>query len=139
MTKRGKDLADGDRKAIAEEVMRLIDDARFAPLFAPGSRAEVPIVGKLALGGKAVRVSGQVDRLAVTDEAVLIADFKTNRPVPGAVPAAYLTQLALYRAVLMRLYPGRAVRCAVIWTEAPEIVELSVEAMDAALARITPA
>ena len=31
-----------------------------------------------------VRISGQIDRLAVTQSFVLIADFKTNRPWPRA-------------------------------------------------------
>jgi ATP-dependent helicase/nuclease subunit A len=48
-------------------------------------------------------------------------------------------QLALYRAVLAKLYPGKAVRCALIWTEIPDLMELSAEALDAALAQITPA
>ena len=139
LAKKGKDLAEAARNAIAGEVTRLIDDARFAPLFLPGSRAEVAIVGKATIGGQMFRVSGQIDRLAVTPEAVLIADFKTNRPVPQEVPHPYITQLALYRAVLAKLYPGRPVRCAVIWTETPEIVELSGEVLDAALAQVKPA
>ena len=63
-----------------EQVCVLLDDPRFAQLFLPGSRAEVPIVGRLA--GGTLAVSGQVDRLAVTDDSVLIADYKTNRPAP---------------------------------------------------------
>jgi ATP-dependent helicase/nuclease subunit A len=31
-----------------------------------------------------VRISGQIDRLAVTPDRVLIADFKTNRPPPDS-------------------------------------------------------
>jgi hypothetical protein len=31
------------------------------------------------------------------------------------------------------------VRCALIWTEIPDLMELSDEALDAALAQITPA
>jgi ATP-dependent helicase/nuclease subunit A len=102
----------------------------------------VPIVGTLTLGGETVRVSGQIDRLTVTQDTVFIADFKTNRPAPrriAEVPRAYLRQLALYRAVLMKLYPGRAVRAALIWTEVPDLMELSAEALEQALAQITPA
>ena len=142
LARRGMELAEAERRAIADEVMRLIGDARFAPLFLPGSRAEVPIVGKLTLAGRTVRVSGQIDRLAVMPEAVLIADFKTNRPAPRRieeVPPAYIAQLALYRAVLTRLYRGRAVACALIWTEVPDLMELSAAALDEALAQITPA
>ena len=105
-----------------------------------GSRAEVPIVGRLQFGDKTARVSGQIDRLVVTQGSVLIADFKTNRPAPRRiedVPPAYLRQLALYRAVLTKLYPDKLVRAALIWTEVPDLMELSAEALDAALARIT--
>ena len=78
-----------------------------------------------------------MDRLAVTAAGVLIADYKTNRPAPRRleeVPPGYVTQLALYRAVLARLYPQRSVRAALLWTETPELMEISAPALDAALA-----
>jgi ATP-dependent helicase/nuclease subunit A len=140
LARAGAKLAAGERSNIAEQVMRVLKDARFYELYAPGSRAEVPIVGRLVLDGKTVRVSGQIDRLAVTQTTVLIGDFKTNRPAPRRiedVPPNYLTQLALYRAVLKELYREKSVRVAVIWTEVPDLMELSAEALDAGLARIT--
>jgi ATP-dependent helicase/nuclease subunit A len=85
-------------------------------------------------------VSGQVDRLVVTDTDVLIVDYKTNRPAPrtlDSVPQAYVTQLALYRALLMRLYPGRPVRAALIWTDVPDVMEVPATALDRALAAVT--
>jgi len=126
-------------KALAA-VEAILGDARFAPLFAPGSRAEVSIVGTIDLDGKPRAVAGKIDRLAVTDADVLIVDYKTNRPAPTtleAVPPAYGLQLALYRALLKPLYPGRAVRAALLFTEAPRLIELPARAMDAALARLT--
>ena len=87
-------------------------------------------------------VSGQVDRLTVTKTYILIGDFKTNRPPPRAlddVPPQYVRQLALYRAVLAKLYPDRPIRAALIWTEVPDLMELSAEALDSALARVTSA
>jgi ATP-dependent helicase/nuclease subunit A len=142
LAKRGKELDQEQRRKIAEQVMVVLDDADFSDLFLPGSRAEVPIVGWLKRDGKTVRVSGQIDRLAVTQTAVLIADFKTNRPPPRRiedVPPAYLRQLALYRAVLQNLYPDTTVRAALIWTEVPDMMELSGEVLDAALTRVTSA
>jgi ATP-dependent helicase/nuclease subunit A len=130
------------REQLATQVMLVLEDARFSELFAPGSRPEVPIVGRLILGGETIRVSGQIDRLAVTQSSVLIADFKTNRPAPRRiddVPPGYLRQLALYRAVLAKLYPGRPLRAALIWIEVPDLMELSGEGLDAALLRITSA
>ena len=142
LARAGQELTQEQRKKIAEEVLVLLDAAPFAALFAPESRAEVPIVGRLVLGQESVRVSGQIDRLAVTQSSVLIADFKTNRPAPrriGDVPPAYLRQLALYRAVLQKLYPNKIVRAALIWTEVPDLMELSSEVLDAALAPVTSA
>ncbi len=49
------------------------------------------------------------------------------------------TQLALYRALLKNLYPEKTMRAALLWTEVPDLMELSAEAMDAALARVTSA
>ncbi len=132
------DFSQQERELLWEQVRRLLDDPRFAQLFAPGSRAEVPIVGRLA--GGTLTVSGQVDRLAVTNDCVLIADYKTNRPAPRsveAVPKPYVTQLALYRAVLGQLYPDRPVRAALIWTDVPDLMELSAASLDAALAAVT--
>jgi len=89
-----------------------------------------------------VRVSGQVDRLVVTADAVLIADFKTNRPAPRRiedVPPGYKQQLALYRAVLAKLYPQRRIRAALVWTEAPDLMEISAADLDASLMQVKPA
>ncbi len=142
LARAGKELDQERRKKIAEEVLVLLAHETFSDLFAPGSRAEVPIVGRLILGGETLRVSGQIDRLVVTQKSVLIADFKTNRPAPPRiedVPPVYVRQLALYRAVLTKLYPDKRVRAALIWTEVPDLMELSGEALDAALARVTSA
>ena len=112
----------------------------FAALFSPQSKAEVPIVGRVTQDGRIRAVAGVVDRLVVTTDAILIADHKTNRDpprTPDQVPAGYVAQLALYRAVLARLYPGKPIRAALIWTEVPDLMEISATAMDAALAGVT--
>jgi ATP-dependent helicase/nuclease subunit A len=129
---------DGDREALAEGVLALIADGRFAPVFADGSRAEVSIVGRLERPRRPpALVSGQIDRLVVTPAEVLIVDFKTNHAPPGRpaeAPRGYVRQLALYRAVLGKLYPQRPVRAALLWTETPELMEISAPALDAELA-----
>jgi ATP-dependent helicase/nuclease subunit A len=129
-----------DRARLAGDVLALIAEPRFAALFAPGSRAEVSIAGRLERpNGPAALVSGQIDRLVVTESEILIVDYKTNHAPPdteAGVPAAYIRQLALYRAVLARLYPKRRVRAALLWTETPEMLEISAPALDAQLATI---
>jgi ATP-dependent helicase/nuclease subunit A len=132
-----------ERLALAESTLALIADPRFAPVFAPGSRAEVSIVGRLERpAGRPALVSGQIDRLVVTDSEVLIVDFKTNHAPPGRLeeaPRSYIRQLALYRAVLGRLYPQLAVRAALLWTETAELMEISASALEAELASIISA
>jgi ATP-dependent helicase/nuclease subunit A len=136
-------LAADERHRLVAAVLGILDDARFAPLFAPGSRAEVPIVGRLSrIGRPDILVSGQIDRLVVTPHTVLIADYKTNQEVPATAdkaPPAYIEQLALYRAVLGRIYPGRTVRAALVWTEGPALMEFSGLLLDAAVERVTSA
>ena len=71
-------------------------------------------MGTLPVNGRDRSVSGQIDRLAVTDKRVLIVDYKTNRPAADTldqVPFAYIAQMALYRAMLQRIYPGRCAPC----------------------------
>jgi len=75
-------------------------------------------------------VSAQIDRLVVADDRVLIVDYKTLRPPPVVeqdVPAIYLRQLALYRAALARIYPGREIRCALLWTAGPHLMPIRPE------------
>jgi ATP-dependent helicase/nuclease subunit A len=128
-----------ERAEIAGQALAILDAPHFAVLFAPGSQAEVPIVGRV--GGHTV--TGIVDRLVVTPEAILIADYKTNRPAPRTLAETrerhpgYIRQLALYRAVLSRLYPGRLIRAALVWTDNAALSEIPAEVLDAALASLT--
>ena len=136
LARNARNFSTAEQDAIAAQVLTVLNDARFAELFAPGSRAEVPIVGRI--NGRPL--SGQIDRLVVTAKAVLIGDYKTNRPAPRRledVPPGYVTQLALYRAVLARLYPDHPIRAALIWTEIPEIMEIPAASLDSALALVT--
>jgi ATP-dependent helicase/nuclease subunit A len=130
--------SDGEREALAAAALALIGNPRFAPVFGAGSRAEVSIVGRLERPGlPPALVSGQIDRLVVTPGEVLIVDFKTNHAppsLPAESPRGYVRQLALYRAVLGKLYPRLPVRAALLWTETPELMEISAPALDAELA-----
>ena len=132
--------ADADR--LIAEIDGVLRHPDFAGLFGAQSRAEVAVAGELPELGEGVRVNGQIDRLAVTDETVLIADFKTNRPPPASpeqTPGLYLTQMALYRALLAKIYPGKRIACALIWTVGPRLMVLPEALLDAEIARITGA
>ncbi len=127
------------RAAARDQVLAVLDDPRFAAAFAPGSRAEAPIAGRVTALGDRGFISGQIDRLAVTDGEVLVVDYKTNRSVPErpeTVPSAYLGQMALYREAMRAAFPGKAVRCALLWTEAPSLMNLPDSVLDVTLERL---
>jgi len=132
-----RDLSPDQRAEIARHVFAILEDSRFAEVFAAGSRPEVPIVGRIPRpNGQPIPVAGQVDRLIVTNDAVLVVDYKTDRLVPshvGEVPKAYVAQLALYCAVLMRIYPDKRVRAGIIFTAAPVLMEIPAAMLDRAL------
>ncbi len=139
LAKAGVDFSAEQRAEILSKVSAILDDRDFAVLFAPGSRAEVPIVGRLVrAGADPILVSGQVDRLAVADDVVLIADYKSDRGVPAKLDEVepYVAQLALYRDVLVQLYPDKTVRAALVFTEGPRLLDVPAAKMDTALDKV---
>ena len=63
-----------------------------------------------------------------------VVDFKTNRPPPAdveSVPPIYLRQMAAYRSTLALIYPDRPVRCLLLWTDGPTLMELPDRLLDA--------
>ena len=123
------------------EACAVLDDPSFATVFAPGSRAEVPVMGRVETGDGPATVSGQIDRLAVGEAEILIVDYKTNRPPPARAddaPPAYVAQLGAYRRLLQQIYPSHEIKCALLWTWTATLMPVSADAMDKALARAAP-
>jgi ATP-dependent helicase/nuclease subunit A len=126
------------QRALADEIRRTLDAPQLAGLFGPNSRAEVPLAG--VIGDQAV--FGQIDRLAVSAAEVLIVDYKSDREPPlepDEVPVAYVRQMAAYRALLREIYPGRAVRCALLWTQGPRLMMLDENALASSTPGSAPA
>ncbi|MSP43104.1 MAG: double-strand break repair helicase AddA [Alphaproteobacteria bacterium] len=122
---------------IAGQALKVLEFPEFAAVFGPGSRAEVPLAGLVPALGNGVAISGQIDRLLISEREILIVDFKTHRPPPismQAVPDIYLRQMAAYRAALRLIYPDHLVRCALIWTDIPLLMPLAEGILDAAIA-----
>ena len=95
------DLTPEASTTLLAETLAVLRLPGLEPLFAPGSRAEQPICG--IIGEESF--AGQIDRLAVTDEAVLFVDYKTTRQPPpdvSSAPVAYLRQLAAYGDLVAR-------------------------------------
>jgi ATP-dependent helicase/nuclease subunit A len=119
---------------VAEEVLGVLRHPALAPLFGPAGRPEQPLTGVV----DGVVVAGLVDRLAVLPDAVIVADYKTNRAAPVEVadtPPAYLRQMAAYRAILRRIFPDRPVRCALVWTRTARVMALPDPLLDSHVPR----
>lgn len=118
-------LSGEEQTEMLNATMRVLDDPIFATLFTNDARAEVPLTGLL---GKDRIVSAQIDRLLVTGETVTVVDYKTNRPAPKnlhGVPEAYIKQMRTYRDLLKSIWPGRSIRCALLWTDGPHLMDIS--------------
>ncbi|HEY5072753.1 MAG TPA: double-strand break repair helicase AddA [Caulobacteraceae bacterium] len=120
-----RDLSEDQRSEMAGAAMRVLAHRRFAAVFGPGSRAEVALAGTAARLPKGLAISGRLDRLMVAPDKVLVVDFKTNRPAPRRIEdcdKSYITQMAIYAAVLAEIFPGRAIEAALVWTDGPRLM-----------------
>ena len=118
---------------ILREVFTVLADERFAHVFDESAQAEVSIVGRAPEFPKGTQFNGQIDRLAVQDDRVLIVDYKSNRPPPktvDGVPQLYIHQMAAYRALVREMYPGKHVHTALLWTHSPVLMPLPNALLD---------
>ncbi len=123
LARNAADLADDAREEILARSLAVLAEPEWAALFGPGALAETPLAA--TVGGQVV--AGTADRLLITPERVLVADFKTARRPPASledVPPATLRQMAAYVAALEAIYPGRPVEAAVLYTQAPRLIAL---------------
>ncbi|MDB2390963.1 double-strand break repair helicase AddA [Alphaproteobacteria bacterium] len=114
------------------EVFAILNDQRFADLFASDALAEVPVTGMVRDRG----VSGQIDRLYIGDDSVILADFKTGIVHDDTVPEAYQRQMALYADLIAQIFPDKSIVCWLIWTETARLQEITDSMRASALARI---
>jgi ATP-dependent helicase/nuclease subunit A len=113
---------------ILAETLAVIENPAFDRLFGKGSAAEVPIIARWRdeIQGHIV-LSGRIDRLWVGETEVWAVDFKSNRPAPLRVEHVsdeYRAQMAAYRVALQNLHTDKVIRCFLLWTDGPRLMEL---------------
>lgn len=119
----GHGLKEAEAAGLVARVIEVMGLPALAPLFAAEGRAEQRLAGEI----RGQVISGQVDRLRVLPDEILVCDFKTGRHPPSEieqVPVPYLRQMAAYCALLQGIWPGRPIRCSLIWTETVTVMEL---------------
>ena len=73
-------------------------------------------------------MNGIIDRLIITDDDVIIVDYKTNRHVPSTedeVPEGLLRQMGAYSAAITQIYPMHRVRPFILWTATGDLMSLT--------------
>ena len=119
-----KDFDEKEQVQILNEVLMLMRDTAFAEIFSSKGQSEVSVSGLLPDGRM---ISGQIDRILITDHEVFIIDYKTNRKTPGSpenVPRAYINQMTAYKQALEKIYPKKKIRVALLWTMNASLMEL---------------
>lgn len=117
---------------ILSSVLELLENPEARELFGESSLAEVDVIATLA-PGKVVR--GRIDRLAQVENEIWIADFKTDRTLDASAKK-HLHQIALYRAAVQSLYPGKIIRCFLIWLSQGKIDEIISSLLDEEIKQI---
>ena len=121
------------RDDIAVVALKVLAAPEFAPLFSSESRADIAVTGCFKSSGRTYNVSGNIDRLTVREDLVRLVYFKTDQHTPTEVTylgEQYLQQIALYRAVLARIYSDRPIECALLWTEKLQLTILDNKFLD---------
>ena len=121
------------RLSLASHLVRFMAQAEFAPLFSDKALSEFQISG--VVGTKTV--IGQIDKVVLDDDVIWLVDFKSGRPQGHNPPASYVTQMALYHALLSQIYPDRLVRASLIWVQDFAVTDISAEQMTDALATLS--
>jgi ATP-dependent helicase/nuclease subunit A len=115
-------------------LLTLLERPELVHLLGGDGLSEVPIVAEIKELGS---ISGRVDRVIVRPDEILLVDYKTDEDWPqmdDRVKPEYLLQMAAYRAAFRDVYPGMHVRCGLLWTSAPQFMELPDALLDEALA-----
>ncbi|MEJ2061420.1 MAG: 3'-5' exonuclease, partial [Gammaproteobacteria bacterium] len=122
--------ADGNAMATwIAEARAVIADPALGEVFAPDAQVrvynEVPILSRQ--DKRLVR--GVIDRLLVWPERCLIVDYKTHRIPSGGefdtLAAGYRQQLMHYRIAVERLYPGRRIDTALLFTHSRHLYPIT--------------
>ena len=120
----------GGDAALARQIEMLTADPLLAQVLSADGHSEATLIAETPDGGIERR---RIDRMLVTPEAILVADYKTDRQPPDTPEDCnpeYLMQLATYRDALRLTAPGKPLRFCIVWTEAPRLMPIPDQLLD---------
>lgn len=121
---------------ILAQARMVLDVPSLAPVFGPDTLAEVAVTAPW--NGRTL--AGNIDRLVIAPDRVLVIDYKSNAVVPTSpdqIPEGILRQLGAYAHMLGQIYPDRRIETAILWTRGAILMPVDPEIVRAALARAT--
>jgi ATP-dependent helicase/nuclease subunit A len=101
------------QEKIRNNILKILNE--FKDLFVEESRSEVPIAGYI----DNQIVSGQIDRLIIKNDKIMIVDYKNSRKFfknENEIPEEYKKQLWLYKELTAQIYPAKEIECYILWT-----------------------
>ncbi len=134
------DLSAEQRDEMIAAALGVLDDPVFAEVFGPGSRAEAAIAGAAqgpAQGAQRLRPHRPDDHHEGPRAGGRLQDQPP--PAPARIEdadSAYLTQMAVYWAVLSDIFPGRKVEAALVWTDGPRLMPVPQAVIEARLSAL---
>ena len=121
-------LSDKEIEKITDEILRICCGSNFSYLFSHNSIPEVPFSFKV----KNRLINGQIDRLVIMNNELLIIDYKTDAIIPkkiNDIDSSYLMQMSIYYFAMKEIYPLKKLRCSFLWTKNPSIMNIPDETL----------
>ncbi|MBK0326015.1 double-strand break repair helicase AddA [Rhodobacteraceae bacterium F11138] len=128
------DIDETESALLLQEAQNVLTRPELAELFNAETLAEVPITAEI----HGLRLHGVIDRLIVAPNRIQAIDFKSNRTIPqtaNSCPEGILRQMGAYAAMLARIYPGRDIETAILWTHDGTLMPLPHDLVTTALQR----
>ncbi len=114
---------------IVHQVIQLINNPELQKLFDSDSLVEQPVTGIV----NDLVITGQIDRMRILSDKILLCDFKSGQKVPDTVEMVskiYLRQMASYWILLKEIYPYHQIEPLLIWTDALKIMKLPIALLE---------
>nr|WP_152534207.1 double-strand break repair helicase AddA [Commensalibacter papalotli (ex Servin-Garciduenas et al. 2014)] len=111
---------------LIEQVLNIITHPLLHSLFDQQSLVEQPLVGMV----NGIVITGQIDRMRILSDQILLCDFKSGRKIPREaedVPVIYLKQMAAYWSLLTMMHPKHQINPLIVWTDIAKIMILPKE------------
>ncbi|MFV1974067.1 MAG: UvrD-helicase domain-containing protein, partial [Thiohalobacterales bacterium] len=121
-----RDMNDAELQAWWNEARGIASHPGLSLLFDTGAYLQAYNEVPVQYLADARMVYGVIDRLVITDDSVLVIDYKSHRQAnTDSIPqlmADYRAQLDCYAQAVTRLWPSRTVRAGLLFTACAELV-----------------